>query len=170
MAGTEPSPTRLPADLAKRTPAPGSPRNVISISTLNTTPAGTYPFTITGKDIAGTLTNTTTATFVVNPLPAGSFTIGLSPSSNTVHRPGTASYTITITPQNGFTGTVALSTSGAKTGVTLAPLNPPSITGSGTSALTVTVGNSAKRGTITITVTGKSGTITKSASATLQIQ
>ncbi len=140
--------------------------NNISISTLSTTPAGSYVFTISGNDPVANLTNTTTATLVVNPLPGASFAIGLSPSSNTVHRPGTAVYTVTITPVNNFTGSVTLSAGPNKTGLGYTFVS----NANGTSTLTVTVGNSAKRGTVTITVTGQSGSIIKSASASLQIQ
>ncbi len=139
--------------------------NMITITTAATTAAGTYVFTVTGKD-GSNLTNTATATLVVTAPPQPSFTIGLSPSSNTVHRPGTATYNVTITPVNNFNGSVALSASPNKTGLgySFSPVV------SRKSTLTVTVSNSAKKGNVTITVTGQSGSITKSANASLQIQ
>jgi len=140
--------------------------NLITIATTTLTAAGTYVFTITGTDSGAGLTNTTTATLVVNAPPSPSFTLSMSPSSNTVKRPGSAVYTVTITPVNNFTGTVALSASPNKTGL---QYSFSSISG-GQSILTVTVSNSAKRGTTTITVTGKSGTISKTATASLQVQ
>ena len=140
--------------------------NLITIATTTATAAGTYVFTITGTDSGAGLTNTTTATLVVNAPPAPSFTLSISPSSNTVRRPGSAAYTVTITPVNGFTGPVALSASPQKTGL---QYSFSSIT-SGKSTLTVTVSSSAKRGTTTITVTGKSGTISKTATASLQVR
>jgi len=140
--------------------------DLITIATTTLTAAGTYVFTITGTDSGAGLTNTTTATLVVNAPPSPSFTLSMSPSSNTVKRPGSASYTVTITPVNNFTGTVALSASPNKTGL---QYSFSSISG-GQSILTVTVSNSAKRGTTTITVTGKSGTISKTATASLQVQ
>ena len=140
--------------------------NLIAIATTTSTAAGTYVFTITGKDAAAGLTNTTTATLVVNAPPAPSFTLSISPSSNTVHPPGSAAYTVTITPVNNFTGTVTLSASPNKTGLSysFSPIT------SGKSTLTATVTNSAKKGTTTITVTGKSGAISKTAAAALQVQ
>jgi hypothetical protein len=140
--------------------------NLITIATTTTTAAGTYIFTITGTDTSAGLTNTTTATLVVNAPPAPSFTLSISPSSNTVHRPGSAVYTVTIAPVNGFTGSVTLSASPSKTGLQYSF----SSISAGQSTLTVTVGTSAKRGTTTITVTGKSGTISKTATASLQVQ
>ncbi|MDP9112798.1 MAG: EXORDIUM family protein, partial [Acidobacteriota bacterium] len=139
----------------------------LSLTTTSATAPATYPITITGT--SGSTVRTTTATLVVNPPPQPTFSLSVSPSSATVHRPGTASFTVTLGSQNGFTGTVALSVSGAKTGVTLA-LSPTSVTGNGSSTLTATVSGSAKRGNTTLTVTGTSGTISKTAAASLQIQ
>jgi Phosphate-induced protein 1 conserved region len=146
--------------------------NSITISTSTTTPPGSYNFTITGTDAAHSLTHTTTATLVVNPLPTATFIISVTPiSSTTVHRPGSASYTVTITPQNGFASDVTLSASPTnKTGLSYA-FSPTSVTGgSGTSTLTATVTTSARRGGVTITVTAKGGGVTKSATTSLQIQ
>jgi len=140
--------------------------NSISLSTSSATPAGTYAFTVTGKDLANNLTSTATATLVVNPLPTPSFTLGIAPPSNTVHRPGSAAYTLTVTPQNGFNGNVTLSAAPLQTGLSYA-FSPVT---NNKSTLTVTVTNSAKKGPVTITVTGKSGAIGKTATASLQIQ
>ena len=141
--------------------------NVLTLNVAGTATPGTYPIAITG--ISGSLSHQATATLVISAPAPPSFTIGISPSSVTVHRPGTAFYTVTITPLNKFSGTVTLSASGGKTGVTLS-VSPSSITGSGTSTLKATVTTSAKKGNSTLTVTGKSGSITKSASASLQLQ
>ena len=145
--------------------------NSITISTSTATPPGSYNFTITGTDAAHSLTHTTTATLVVNPLPQPTFSIGVTPISGTVRRPGSVGYTVTITPQNGFTSTVTLSASPTnKTGLSYS-FSPASVTGgAGSSTLTATVTTSAKRGAVTITVTGKGGGVTKSATTSLQIQ
>jgi hypothetical protein len=140
--------------------------NLITIVTTTSTAAGTYVFTITGKDTGAGLTNTTTATLVVNAPPTPSFTLSISPSSSTVRRPGSAAYTVTITPVDGFTGPVTFTASPSKTGL---GYSFSTISG-GKSTFTVTVSNSAKRGTTTITVIGKSSTISKTATASLQVQ
>ena len=147
------------------TAIPSVSGSLITIASTTATAAGTYVFTITGKDSSG-LTNTATANLVVNAPPAPSFSLSISPSSNTVRRPGSASYPVTITPVNGFTGPVTLSASPSKTGLSysFSPILKNQ------STLTATVTTSAKRGTTTITVTGKSGTISKTASASLQVQ
>jgi hypothetical protein len=90
----------------------------------------------------------------VNPF----FTLSASPSTLNLTpggAPGTA--TISLNAGNGFTGTVALSANviGSPTGVT-ANFSPTSITGSGTSTLTVTTTGSTPAGTLMLAVTGTS--------------
>ncbi len=142
----------------------GISNQALILTATSSTAPGTYPITITGT--SGSLVHTTTATLVVSPPPQPTFTIGISPSSNTVHRPGSATYTVTITPVNNFTGSVTLSASPNRTGLSYV-FSP--ISGN-TSTLTANATTSAKRGNVTITVTGASGSITKSATASLQIQ
>jgi hypothetical protein len=135
--------------------------------------AGNYPFTIMGT--SDSLVHTTSATLVVTAPPQPTFTISISPSSQSVSRGNQANYTVTITPANGFTGTVALSAGGSKTGLTVSVGSAPPITGAGsvTAPLTATTTSSAKKGNNTLTVTGTysgaGGPITKSANASLRI-
>jgi fibronectin type 3 domain-containing protein len=105
-------------------------------------------------------------------IPAGSsgqdFTIAATPGSQTVAPGGTTSYTVTVAPQNGFTGTVALSASGLPSGAS-ASFNPISISGSGSSTLTVTTASSTPAGSYTFTNTGTSGSLSHSANVTLTV-
>jgi beta-glucanase (GH16 family) len=96
------------------------------------------------------------------------FSISATPGSQTVAPGGTASYSITVTPQNGFTGTVALSAGGLPSGAS-ASFNPTSITGSGSSTLTVTTASSTPPGSYTLSVTGTSGSLAHSASVVLTV-
>jgi hypothetical protein len=152
----------------------GASATMTGSSTFTVTAAGvasgTHSFTITGTSNA--VKNSATAYLVISAPPQPSFTISISPASQSVNRGGTPTYTVTIAPVNGFTGTVGLSVSGAKTG--LAPsLSKTSIVTSGTSTLTAITTNSAKRGNDTLTITatyaGSPTPITKSAAATLKI-
>src|SRR5208282_493085 len=59
--------------------------------------------------------------------PPPNFSLSASPSSVTIGQGSSGTSTITITPQNGFSGNVALSATGLPTGVT-ATFNPPSAT------------------------------------------
>jgi hypothetical protein len=98
-----------------------------------------------------------------------SFEILTTPSSETVGRSASVNYAVTVSAAGGFAGAVALSASGLPSGAT-ASFNPASITGSGTSTLTVTTNNTVAAGSYPITVTGVSGSLTESATVTLAVQ
>ena len=146
----------------------GAGSSTMSVSTSTTTPAGTYTLTVTGT--SGTLVHSTTVTLVVNPVGGvPDFTISVSPTSLNVTRGNTGNYTVTIGAVNGFTGTVSLSVSGLPSRVT-ASFNPASVSGSGTSTLSVQPARNASKGAKTITITGIGNTVSHSTSATLNIQ
>jgi uncharacterized membrane protein len=74
--------------------------------------------------------------------------------------------TITITPVNGFSGSVTLSNSTLPKGVT-AQFSPNPATS--TSILTLTAAKTAKAGTSTITITGTSGSLKATTTITLTV-
>ncbi|HVG92678.1 MAG TPA: hypothetical protein VNB54_14380 [Alphaproteobacteria bacterium] len=145
----------------------GSGSSTLSVSTSTTTPNGTYTLTITGT--SGTLVHSTTVSLVVTGGVSPNFTISVSPASLNVTRGRSGSYTVTIGAVNGFTGTVSLSVTGLGSRVT-GTFSPTSVTGSGTSTLTVTVNRRATTGTRTLTITGVSGSLSHSTTAALVIQ
>jgi hypothetical protein len=100
--------------------------------------------------------------------PGPDFTLGASPSSQTVTAGGSAAYTVTVTAVNGFTGTVGLSASGLPAGAS-ASFNPATVTGSGTSSLSVATSAATPAGSYTITITGNGGTLTHTATVTLVV-
>jgi hypothetical protein len=131
-------------------------------STLTVTSAASGNYTVTVTGTSGTLSHTTQTIFVR----VVDFQIFASPSTvNTT--PGVAgSSTITVSPLNGFTGTVALSTSVSPAGLTCT-LSPTSVTGgSGTSTLSC----SGTAGTYTVVVTGTSGSLSHTANVTVNVQ
>ena len=119
---------------------------------------------------AGTFWVTEFATDVQNSFPVvpSSTSPGFSVAASgaTVMQGTTATSSITVTPFNGFTGTVALTATGLPTGVT-ATFNPTSVTGSSGSTLTFTASATATVGTATVTVTGTSGSTTESTTLSL---
>jgi len=141
--------------------AGGSGSSAMNVSTSSSTPAGTYTLTITGT--GGGLTHSTTVTLVVN-----NFTISASPSSETVTRGNSATYTVTITALNGFNGTVTFSARGLPANSS-ASFSPSSVTGSGTSRLTISTSGSTSTGTFTIRIRGTSGVL-RSTSVRLTVQ
>lgn len=95
-----------------------------------------------------------------------SFTLSASPSSVIVAPGGQATSTITITPQNGFNGSVTLSAPVLPNGVTAAFNPDPATT---TSTLTLTATANAQTGPATVTITGMSGTLTSSTTLSLTV-
>ena len=96
------------------------------------------------------------------------YSLSISPATQTIGRNGgTLSYTVTITPVNGFNSPVTLSITGLPSGTTgnFAP-NPATTT----SALTLTVNSSTRKGTYQFTVTGVGGSppLTRTATAKFQ--
>lgn len=145
----------------------GSGSSTMSVSTSTTTPSGTYTLTITGT--SGTTSHSTTVTLIVTGGVSPDFTISVSPASLNVTRGTTGRYTVTIGAVNGFSGTVSLSVTGLGSRVT-GTFSPTSVTGSGTSTLSVVVNRRAGTGTRALTVTGVSGSLSHSTSANLVIQ
>jgi hypothetical protein len=95
-----------------------------------------------------------------------SYSLSASPASVSVVQGNTASTTITVTPADGFTGSVTLSASGLPSGVTAGFSPNPTTT---TSSLTFTASASAAIGSSTVTVTGVSGSITQTTTVGLTV-
>lgn len=142
----------------------GSGPSTMTVNTSGATAPGTYPLTITGT--SGSLVHTAAVTLVVSSA-NGDFSLSATPASRTIARKGSTTYTVTVTPSGGFTGTVTFSLSGLPAGGSTASFNPGSVNGSGISTLSVTAGN--KSGTSTLTITGTSGGLQHSTSVTLNI-
>ena len=141
----------------------GSGSSTLSISTLTSTPAGSYPLTITAT--SGSLIHVTNATLIVA---APDFSLAVTPSSQSVSAGGSVPYTATITNQNGFTGVVSLSVSGLPAGVT-GTFSPTTITGAGVSTLTIGTSTSTIAGTYTLTVVATSGGLNHTTGITLVV-
>jgi hypothetical protein len=146
---------------------PTTSNSVLTLTASSTAATGNATITITGT--SGSLVHTTTLTLAVTSATQSDFTIADSPASITVTRGNRGTSRITIGAVNGFTGTVSLSASGQGSRVTPS-FSPSSVTGSGTSTLTVSVSSRATRGTRTLTITGTSGGVSHSTALRLTIQ
>jgi len=99
----------------------------------------------------------------VNPAP--DFSLSAAPSSRSIGGSvSSTSYSITVTPINGFNSPVSLSASGPLIGA-LGTFSPNPATASST--LTVSIMSNTPAGTYTLTLTGTSGSLTHSTSVTL---
>ncbi len=96
------------------------------------------------------------------------FSLSATPASQTVTQGSSASYTVSVTPSGGFAGTVTFSVSGLPAGAT-ASFNPTSVTGSGSSTMTVTTASSTPTGTYPLTITGASGSLQHTTMVTLVV-
>jgi hypothetical protein len=131
---------------------------------------GTNGYSATpGFDLAtgwGTPNGQATINDLSSTTPAPSFTLSSSVSSISVHAGASATATIQITMQTGFTGSVSLSLSGLPAGVTgsFSTVSP-----SGASILTLTAGREAAPGTSAISIQGVSGTLTSQVRLSLRV-
>jgi uncharacterized membrane protein len=160
------SPTTLPSGMSVSfSPNPvditstSAGSSTMTVTTTSSTPTGNVTLTITGtaSTTSGTITSSTQVTIDVQAPATPSITLSSSPSSATVSQGSSTSYTISVTPGGGYTGTVNLSASNLP-GSATATFNPPSVTISGTSVetstLTLATTSSTPTGTYNFTVTG----------------
>ena len=119
------------------------------------------PFTVTAAasgGVSGTASVTVTS---VSP----NFSLSVSPTSRTVRQGNATSYTVTIAPLNGFSGSVSLGVSGQPFGATATFTPNPATTSSTLSVQTV----GGVRGNFTLTITGVNGSLTRMTTATLTV-
>src|SRR2546422_2153375 len=112
--------------------------------------ARTFTVTVTGT--SDSLSRAATVTFTVT-----DYNFTANPTTLTLIAGSTSTSTISVSPINGFTGSVALTTT-PSSGLT-ATLDVSSITTSGSAQLTL---GAAVGGNYTVTVTGRSGTLSHS--------
>ncbi len=143
------------------TPNPATASSTLAVTVGGSTPAGTYPLTITG--VSGTLTHTTTVSLTV---PVPDFALGATPPSQTIQQGASGNYSVTVSPTNGFNGAVTFSVSGLPTGATSGFTPNP---GTASSTLAVTMGGSTPAGTYPLTITGVSGTLTHTTTVSLTV-
>ena len=104
------------------------------------------------------------------PPPAQDFAIAISPASVTQQAGGTAStFTVSITGQNGFAGSVSITLSGLPAGSTTSPASPFAVTAGASQTVTLSMPTSVGAGNFTVMANGTSGTLTHSASLLLTV-
>jgi hypothetical protein len=128
------------------------------------TAAGTVNFYLTGLATSSTNNNdlySTTSTVSQAAAATPDFSLAASPSSVSVAQGAIGSSTMTVTPSNGFTGTVTYSASGLPSGVTA------SFSGN---TLTLTASSTATTGGPTaVTITGMSGSLSHTTMVNLTV-
>jgi hypothetical protein len=153
---------------ANNCPVVLSPNNSCTINVTFTPTAGgtrTAAVTITDNGSGSPQTVTLSGTGVAPLVP--DFTLGATPSSQTLQQGGNStSYNLTITPSGGFTSPVNLSVSGLPAGATGTFSPNPATTNS---TLTITTSASTPAGSSTLTITGVGGGLTRSTTVSLTV-
>jgi len=130
--------------------------------------AGTYVTTLTVTDNQGvTDPHPPTRTITVTGPP--DFTLGVTPSLQSVQQGGVSPYTTEIDGTNNFTGNVALRVSGLPAGAS-ASFNPATVASSGSSILTVATSTTTPPGVYPLVITATSGTLTHTDTASLIVE
>jgi subtilase family serine protease len=122
------------------------------------------PATVTITGTSGAISAQATVALTVAAAPG--FKLSSSATNVNVGAGGSGTAPITVTPQTGFTGTVALTATGLPTGVT-AVFSPASTTANSTLTLTAAAGTLAK--VSQITVNGTSGSLTSAVTLTVTV-
>jgi len=135
--------------------APGSPStSTLTVSASSSVPPGLYSIVVSGA--SGPTHTVTIWLFVARPTP--DFTISSNPTSQTVTAGGSASYILTLTSMDSFSGTITLSAS-SQSGL-VSSINPAIISltpaASAISNLTITTTSSTAPAAYTIVVTANS--------------
>jgi IPT/TIG domain len=105
------------------------------------------------------------------PPPAQDFSVAFSAATVSVQQAGTSSAVkLSVTPVNGFSGSVQVSLSGLPSGVASNPVSPFSIATGGSTSVLFSAASTTATGTFTITATGSAGSLSHTATLTLTIQ
>jgi hypothetical protein len=139
--------------------------NVTAPPNANVAPPGYYLlFILNGTGVPSV------ASFVqlTQSVPSPDFSLSATPSTQSVAVGGSTTYTVTVTPSGGFSGTVGFSASGLPTGAS-ASFSPTTVSGSGSTTMTVTTGSSTPVGSSPVTITGTSGSLSRQTGVTLTV-
>src|SRR2546426_497937 len=133
--------------------------------------SATFPVSTSAVSTSTTLTITVsfggvTQTAALTVMPQPNYALSASPSSVSIIQGGIGTSTITVTPQNGFSGGVSLSASGLPSGVSASFSPNPSST---MSTLTLAVSGAATTGTVTATITGTASALARSTTISLTV-
>ncbi len=103
-------------------------------------------------------------------VPQPDFALGAAPNSATISPGNPASYTVTVSPQNGFNSAVALTFADCPPSATCS-FSPSSVpNGSGTSTLTIATLTSTPTGSYNVTVTGTGASLSHHTTVSLTVQ
>jgi F5/8 type C domain len=126
--------------------------NIVSATLSGNPPASIYEFQVFGPATGG----------------SSDFSLSEESTWQAVNAGGAVSYTALVGPLYRFSGTVTLSAGGLPPGAA-ASFSPASVSGSGSSTLSILTASSTPVGAYTVTITGVSGTLQHSGNVTLLV-
>ena len=139
---------------------------VVTLSVPATVQAGSYTLTVSGS--SGALKHSANLPLTV--AAAQDFSIGLSPTTITAAvGTSTSSFTVLVTGQSGFSGTVTVDVAGLPSGVTTSPTCPFTVAPGSSQTVTLSIPAAAQPGDYTLAVSSTSGTLTHAANLALTI-
>jgi subtilisin family serine protease len=138
----------------------------VTVTTLGTAPAGSYPLTLDAT--SGTLHHTSSLTLVVSAT-AKDFTVSVVPSSLTVRRGRTAASTVHVSATGGFAGRVRLSVFGVPPGA-FGRFGTVYLAAPGRTTLWVRTTAITPRGTFTLRVVATCGRMVRVTTVTLVVR
>jgi hypothetical protein len=138
----------------------GNGSSTITLTAASTLPLGNYSFILSGN--SGSLTNSATVPVTVNNS-IGNFYGTLPSVIQNISQTSSATYSINIVPEGGFTGGVVLSVSGLPAGTSASFSQNPVLGGSGSSVLEISTNSSTPSPSVSVlTLTAVSGTLSYS--------
>ena len=153
-------------------PSGGSVTSTLTISNTATVAANSYLFAVWGAN----LTNFGVGELTIQSGPVPSFTVSVTPPTQTIVLGDSPTYSVTVTSVDGYAGDVDLSIASAPGGLmppATATFVPATVTvpagGSAASTLTITNTSSVAGNTYTLTITGSEGFLRDTANADLVV-
>jgi hypothetical protein len=133
--------------------------STLTVTASNSAAFGNYALTITALDSR----SGTSQSFPVV-LSIGDFLVSATPAWQSVVHGSNAVYTVTVTTNSAFTGSITLTASNLPPGAS-GVFNPSTLSSSGSSTLTVTTSGGDPGGTYSLAVVGTGGTVLRSTGA-----
>ena len=134
--------------------------STLTINTIKDTEAKDYVVTITAR--GGGITKTTTATLTVKPALNGDFTLTTTPDLQTISAGKSTSFSLAITPQNGFSDLVNLTAEVSESSIQVIFSSRTARPGDNISATVITTGNTPPQN-YSVRIFGASGSLVKTA-------
>jgi hypothetical protein len=144
----------------------------LTVQTASNTPGGTTQPVITAT--SGKLSHTTSITLVVQQASQPNFTLTASPTTRTITPNDQATYSLSVSRVNGFSGPVSLSVAGLPKGASTSWNPGATIPGTSSGATLTIQATGVKEGSYSLTITGtgtiNGSSVSRSASVALGVQ